>query len=218
MLRLTLRRLLVNDHIFVTPVRVLNRAGEYLGSFETSEAMKMAEERNTDLVLVSASPPTAVLDNKDSIQSETTQLMEAFAFDPCARVKKIVFGLNIDIADFERKVEEMRGFLKLGWRCEVSLRGMIVTPAAPRSLVSRILAEIRDVAKPSDTLPDQMRQGFRMQIWPCAQEQAAKYRPPTSIPGSESTDSSVDQIKRYREWKRAKDPRFAYQKIKKELF
>jgi translation initiation factor IF-3 len=218
MLKLTLRRLLVNDQIFISPIRVLNQAGEILGNFQTAEAILLAKNRNTDLVLVGTNPPSAVLANKDSVTGPIQQPLEAFAFDPSARVKKIVFGLNIDTSDFERKIEDMRRFLKLGWRCEVSLTEARAPSEAAQRLVSRISAEIRDVAKPPDGVPDRITHAFRMSIWPCTRDQAANYKPPTSLSGSESADISVDEQKRYREWRRAKDPRYDYKRAKKDVF
>jgi translation initiation factor IF-3 len=218
MLRATVRRLLINDQIFITPIRVLNEAGELLGNFETPHAIKMAKERNTDLVLVAAYPPSAIFANRESLKSETPPPLESFAFDPSARVKQFVFGLNIDVGDFERKIEEMRNFLGLGWRCQVSLRPARTQPDAPARLVNRILAEIRDVAKPPDIVPDKVKEDFKMSIWPCTRDQAANYRPPVAHVGLESADHSVDENKKSREWRRGKDPRYAYKKIKNELF
>jgi len=212
MLTASTRRRLLNEQIFVTPISVFDKAGRFLGEFRTVDAISMAKARANDLVLFTSRPPSAMLADPCESKSSRLDPLEAFSFDPSARVKKMQFGLNVGVGDFERKIEELRGFLQRGWRCEVLLEFGRRASDTPLKIVGRILAEIRDVAKPLITNPKCLSRDQRITIWPCSRQQASRFFPPTIPTGSESSEIAIDEIKRTETWRRQKDPKYYYKK------
>jgi translation initiation factor IF-3 len=152
----------INNSIIFPRVRLLSAEGENLGLFATYHALEMAKARKTDLVLIKANPePLCVLESAEKIRrhaEEVSNIYESrFTFDPCFKVKIIQFSPNVDVGDFQRKVEILRYFLQSRHRCEVKL-----TSASPR-LLARILSEVRDVGAPPEEVDDNQ---VRIKLWP----------------------------------------------------
>lgn len=169
MLRSSVRRLLLNEQIFASRVRLLGPAGEFIGEMETQLALEKAREIKYNLVLIAASPPTAILSNEINLvrDSPLTAKATRFAFDPSARVKHVIFGCNIGISDFERKIEQLRGFLNMGSRCDVSLRkGATRDERAENALARRIMTQVRDVATDHSIIAYADPNPFPMRLWP----------------------------------------------------
>ena len=172
MLRKSLARFLMNEQIFVSRVRLVGSSGDLVSEMETERALQMARDTNMNLVLVQASPPTVTLTQKSSIERDAQNIQKMFAFDASARVKRLIFSVHIGTSDFERKIEELRNFLKKGYRCEIAVRSEPSDTEEEKSaLAKRILAHIGDLA--SDSKHRQTLQ-FPMHMWPLAQSHTVR--------------------------------------------
>lgn len=89
------------------------------------EAMKLAEERNTDLVKIApqAKPPVCkIMDYGKYRFEQSKREKEAKKNQRIIEVKEVRLSLNIDTHDFETKANQAIKFLKNGNRVKVSIR------------------------------------------------------------------------------------------------
>lgn len=155
------QEVLANDNIPFNRLRVVDDEG-LLGDFALSEALALARQRKTDLVVLTAAvePPLCRLVHLDAYMQELAAKEEAkdrrkgdwllreFSFDPALKVKGMRFTAMIDEHDLERKVNQVRQFLDKGHRVEVQIRQGRCPPEDVLDLSLRICAEVRDIAKP----------------------------------------------------------------------
>ena len=207
--------ILANENIPFARVRVVDDSG-LVGDFSTGEALVLAKRRKTDLVVLSGQvdPPLcrmvklgvyiAELDEKTASKekAQKDQRLREFSFDPAMRVKGMRFAATIDEHDFERKVNQVRKFLQKGHRVEARILQGRATAEDVLDLALRIIAEIRDLAKPEyfeesirelqlaiHSPKSLKRRGkappeeLRVRLWPCTPEQAAAFQLPAHIVG-----------------------------------
>ncbi len=87
------------------------------GVFPTDEAIKMAEERNLDLVEIApnADPPVCkIIDYKKFLYDQKKKQKELKSKQQKVVVKEIRFGPNTDDHDFEFKLNHAKKFLEEG--------------------------------------------------------------------------------------------------------
>jgi len=206
---------LANGDIPFPRVRVVDDAG-LVGDFLLGEALALAKQRRTDLVVLSGQvePPLCRLVNlhvyidemdrqaASKEQQKREQRLREFSFDPAMRVKGMRFTAVIDEHDFERKLNQVRKFLEKGHRVEARILQSRGKPEDVLDLALRIIAEIRDLAKP-EYFEESIRElqmaihspkslkrtgrappdELRIRLWPCTPEQAAAFRLPAHIIG-----------------------------------
>lgn len=207
--------ILANRDIPFQRVRVVDDSG-LVGDFNLQEALILAKERRTDLVVLSGQvdPPLCRLVNlhvyvdelekqaASKEQKQREQKLREFSFDPAMRVKGMRFATVIAEHDFERKVNQVRDFLKKGHRVEARILQSRGTAEDVLDLALRIVAEARDIAKPEyfeesirelqmaihspkslkrrgKAPPDELR----VRLWPCSPDQAAAFQLPAHIIG-----------------------------------
>lgn len=106
----------INDRITATKVRVV--ADDIPADvYATEEAIKMAEERNLDLVEIApnANPPVCkIIDYKKFLYDQKKKQKELKSKQQKVVVKEIRFGPNTDDHDFEFKLNHARKFLEEG--------------------------------------------------------------------------------------------------------
>lgn len=122
------RKSRVNNQIRISPVRLIDEDGRNLGIVEISEALKLAEERGSDLVEVAplARPPVCrIIDYGKYQYMKNRQERRQKVKQKTTEVKGIRISLRISRHDLETKVRQAEKFFKLGHkiRIEIILRG-----------------------------------------------------------------------------------------------
>lgn len=209
------REVLANEDIPFNRVRVVDDSG-LLGDYSLVEALALARQRKTDLVVMAGEvePPLCrlvglqtygeELERKEAAKEglRQEQLLREFTFDPAMKVKGMRFTAMVDEHDLERKVNQVRAFLEKGHRVEARILKGRCPPEDVLDLALRIIAELRDLAKPEyfeeslrefqeavaapkslkragKAQPDEMR----LRLWPCTPEQAAAFQLPAHVLG-----------------------------------
>ncbi len=119
------KELQINEEIRDKEVRVITDDGEQLGIMSPAEALKIAEERELDLVKIApqAQPPVCKIINYGKYRFEQTKReKEAKKNQRVIEIKEIRLSLNIDTHDFETKVNHAKKFLAQGNKVKVSIR------------------------------------------------------------------------------------------------
>jgi translation initiation factor IF-3 len=110
----------VNDKIRVREVRLIDDEGAQVGVVPTRDALKMAEERELDLVEVApnAVPPVCrIMDfGKFKYQMSKKQTVKK-----TADIKMIKLRPRIDEGDLQRKVRDIKGFIADGHKVKVTM-------------------------------------------------------------------------------------------------
>lgn len=104
---------------------VITQDGEQLGVKPRIEALKEAEKRGLDLVLVApnAKPPVCrIMDYSKYRYEKQRKAREAKKNQKVVELKEIRLSPTIDIHDFETKLKNGRKFLVKGDRLKVTLR------------------------------------------------------------------------------------------------
>lgn len=122
-----LHKPLINNQIRGREVRVIDEAGKQLGVISTPEALKLAKERNLDLIQVTekVEPPVCkIMDHGKylySLQKKEKQSRTKMT----GAIKGIRLGFNISSHDLETKAHLAKTFLAKGnkIRVELILRG-----------------------------------------------------------------------------------------------
>ena len=115
----------INDEIRDKEVRVIDSEGNQLGVMPIEEALRLAEEKNTDLVKIApqAKPPVCkIMDYGKYRFEQAKREKEAKKNQRVIEIKEVRLSLNIDTHDFETKVGHAIKFLKSGNRVKVSIR------------------------------------------------------------------------------------------------
>ncbi|MCD8506283.1 MAG: translation initiation factor IF-3 [Alkalibacterium thalassium] len=117
--------MIVNDRIRANEVRLIGKDGEQIGVVQRKEALRLAEEANMDLVLVSpnAKPPVArVMDYGKYRYEQQKKEREARKNQKVVNIKEIRLSPTIDDHDFDTKLRNARKFLEKGDKVKVSIR------------------------------------------------------------------------------------------------
>ena len=115
----------VNGYIRVPQVRLINDEGENFGVMSTHEALKKAQERDLDLVLISekANPPVAkILDYSKFLYDERKKQSSSKSKQTKSDTKEFVFGPNIGEGDLDMRIGRTREFLEEGHRVKMTVR------------------------------------------------------------------------------------------------
>ncbi|MBQ3135972.1 MAG: translation initiation factor IF-3 [Clostridia bacterium] len=124
-MNIAIKEMQINEEINDKELRVILGDGEVLGIMSAEEALKIAEEKNLDLVKIApqAVPPVCkIMDYGKYRFEQTKREKEAKKNQHVVEVKEIRLSLNIDTHDFETKVNHARRFLTSGNKVKVSIR------------------------------------------------------------------------------------------------
>lgn len=131
---------------------MIGPGGEQLGIVNTREALRLAEEKELDLVLVgpTADPPVAKLMDYGKFRYEQ-QLAEKEARKKAKRmeVKSIKFRVKIDEHDYQTKLSHIKRFLEEGHKVKVTImfRGREMNhPELGERLLSRVAEDLKGLA------------------------------------------------------------------------
>ena len=115
----------INEEIIDKELRVIGDDGEQLGIMSAEEALKIAEEKELDLVKISpmAKPPVCkIMDYGKYRFEQAKREKEAKKNQKVVELKEIRLSLNIDTNDFNTKVNQAAKFLQQGHKLKVSIR------------------------------------------------------------------------------------------------
>ncbi len=118
----------LNHRIEAPTLRVIDEDGKQIGILSKQEALRVAQEKELDLVLIApkANPPVAkVIDFKKFLYQEEKKQKEAKKGIKKSIVKDIKLSLFIGPADLERLINKAKEFLEEGnqVRLNLTLRG-----------------------------------------------------------------------------------------------
>lgn len=133
-------------------MRVVDEDGKQLGIMPTKEALRLAEERQQDLVEVApqAKPPVCrIMDYGKYKYEQSKREKEARKKQKIITVKEVKLRPNIEDHDLKVKTRNVTRFLKAGDKVKVTImfRGReIVHPKNGEALLNRVAEEIGDLA------------------------------------------------------------------------
>ena len=124
-LHISKQELQFNEDIRDKELRVIGPDGAQLGIMSSADALRIAEERNLDLVKIApqATPPVCkIMDyNKYRFEQQKRE-KEARKKQHTVEVKEIKLSLNIDTHDFNTKLKNALKFFAHGDKVKVSIR------------------------------------------------------------------------------------------------
>lgn len=126
--------------------------GEQIGILPLSEALRMAEEKNLDLVNVApnAKPPVCRIMNYGKFRYEQSKKeKEARKKQKVINTKEIRFNPTIEENDFQTKLRNAVKFINSGdkIKCTVRFRGRQITHQdIGENLLDRFAKELEDIA------------------------------------------------------------------------
>ncbi|PRY83997.1 translation initiation factor IF-3 [Alkalibacterium olivapovliticus] len=144
--------MIVNDRIRANELRLIGKDGEQIGVVPRKEAIRLAEEANLDVVLVSpnAKPPVArIMDYGKYRYEQQKKEREARKNQKIVNVKEIRLSPTIDDHDFDTKLRNARKFLEKGDKVKVSIRfrGRAIThKEIGRVVLERMAEETSDIS------------------------------------------------------------------------
>lgn len=112
----------INTMIRVREVAVISDDGEPIGTFQTRDALNMAQERNLDLVEVapSATPPVCkIMDYGKFKYKQSKRAHEAKKNQKIIHIKEVKFRPKINEHDFDFKLKHVQRFLEHGDKAKV---------------------------------------------------------------------------------------------------
>jgi translation initiation factor IF-3 len=140
----------INDRIFARQIRLVREGAEPIVML-TSEALRLAEEQELDLVEISpkADPPVCkIMDYRKFLYNQKKKEKELKAKQSKVVLKEIRFGPNTDDHDFNFKLTHARKFLEEGNKVKayVFFRGRtIVFKDRGEILLLKLAQELTDV-------------------------------------------------------------------------
>lgn len=114
----------INEAIRSPELRVVGADGEQLGVMSRTEALKVAEEADLDLVEISpnAHPPVAkVVDWGKYQYQKMKEQQKNRKSNKQNELKQMRFGLKIGSGDLEIKLRKIRGFLEAGHKVRIQI-------------------------------------------------------------------------------------------------
>ena len=140
----------INGEINAREVRLIGTDGEIIGVMSGREAMKLAEEADTDLVEISpnATPPVCRLMDYGKFKfQEQKKAAEARAKQKVIQVKEIKFRPGTDENDYQVKMRNIKRFIEDGDKVKITLRfrgrEMAYTESG-RNLLTKIRSSLGD--------------------------------------------------------------------------
>ncbi len=138
----------MNERIRAREVRVIGDEGEQIGIMPPFEALKMAREKNLDLVEISptAQPPVCrIMDYGKFLYQNEKREREAKKKQKVITVKEVKFRINVDDHDYETKKNHVLRFLDEGDKVKATIffRGREMTrQSLGRQILERLIKDV----------------------------------------------------------------------------
>ncbi len=145
------KELLINEEITDKEIRVIGDDGSQLGIMSSKDAQKLAVQKNLDLVKIApqAVPPVCrIMDYGKYRFEQAKKEKEAKKNQRIIEIKEVRMSLNIDVHDFNTKVNNAVKFLKGGDKVKVSIkyRGReLAHPELGNDLMNRFAEQCSEV-------------------------------------------------------------------------
>jgi translation initiation factor IF-3 len=142
----------VNLNIRAREVRVIGSDGAQLGVMSPQDALRLAQQKDLDLVEVAptANPPVCrIMDYGKYRYTQKKKAQESRRKSSAVVLKEVKVGSQTSAHDVDFKVGHIRDFLADGHRVKVSVffRGRAIThPELGRVMLDRIAEKVADVA------------------------------------------------------------------------
>ncbi|HEY9844806.1 MAG TPA: translation initiation factor IF-3 [Candidatus Caenarcaniphilales bacterium] len=143
----------INERIRFPKIRVIDKDGTQLGILTPREALRMAEEKELDLVLVSdkADPPVCrIMDYGKYKFEQEKKAREARKKQHTADVKEVKMRYKIEEHDYNVRVNQAERFLKSGDKVKatITFRGREIQHAdLAEDLLKRMAMDLQGVAE-----------------------------------------------------------------------
>lgn len=143
----------INERIRFPEIRVIDADGGQLGILTPSEALRIAEEKELDLVLVSetASPPVCrIIDYGKYKFEQEKRAREAKKKQHTADIKEVKMRYKIDEHDYQVRVNQAQRFLKSGDKVKatITFRGREIQHSQlAEDLLQRMAKDLQEVAE-----------------------------------------------------------------------
>lgn len=114
----------INQQIKASELRVIGESGENLGIMPLETALKLAQEKNLDLIEIAptAKPPVAKIINFDKFRyQKEKELKKAKASQKTSELKQVQIGLTEAKNDLETKIKKIEKFLNNGDKVNIVL-------------------------------------------------------------------------------------------------
>lgn len=161
----------MNDAIRASELRVLGDDGEQFGIISKDEALKIAEDKGLDLVIMSAdaNPPVAkIMDYGKHKYELEKKKKEAKKNQKTIEVKEVKFSCNIAENDIAYKVKHAREFLEKGKhvKLRVFLKGReMANPEWGIDVLNRVWPMLEDISN-LESKPAQEGRYINMYVTP----------------------------------------------------
>ncbi len=139
-----------NERIRAREIRVINDEGNMIGVMAPYEALKMAREKNLDLVEIAptAQPPVCrIMDFGKYLYQQEKREREAKKHQKVITVKEVKFRINVDEHDYETKKNHVLRFLEEGDKVKATIffRGREMTrQSLGREILERLIKDVSD--------------------------------------------------------------------------
>ncbi|AFZ15022.1 bacterial translation initiation factor 3 (bIF-3) [Crinalium epipsammum PCC 9333] len=143
----------INERIRFPTIRVIDTAGEQLGILTPQEALRLAEEKDLDLVLVSdkADPPVCRIMDYGKYKFELEKkAREAKKKQHTADVKEVKMRYKIEEHDYQVRVNQAERFLKAGDKVKatITFRGREIQHSdLAEELLKRMATDLQEMAE-----------------------------------------------------------------------
>jgi len=122
-----IKRIFINNQIRAREVRVIDEIGKQLGIFPLEDALRLAQERNLDLIQVTerVEPPVCKIEDYGKYLYREEKKEKEAKKQKGGRIKGLRLTFNISLHDLEIKAHQAEKFLNRGdiVRIELHLRG-----------------------------------------------------------------------------------------------
>src|SRR6476469_1830495 len=141
-----------NERIRVPEVRVIGDDGQQIGVMRTDEALRLAQERDLDLVEVAADarpPVVRILDYSKYKYEQAQKVKQAKKHQQQIVIREIKFRPKIAQHDYDTKKGHVERFLRHKDKVKITImfRGREVThPERGRMILDRLAEELADMA------------------------------------------------------------------------
>ena len=143
----------INERIRFPEIRVIDADGSQVGIISPQEAMRLADERELDLVLVSetAKPPVCrIMDYGKYKFEQEKKAREAKKKQHTADVKEVKMRYKIDEHDYQVRINQAKRFLKSGDKVKatITFRGREIQHAhLAEGLLSRMAVDLQEIGE-----------------------------------------------------------------------
>src|SRR3954470_14809067 len=138
----------MNERIRAREIRVIGDEGQQIGILPPFDALKMAREKNLDLVEISptATPPVCrIMDYGKFLYQQEKKEREAKKHQKVIVVKEVKFRINVDDHDYETKKNHVLRFLDEGDKVKATIffRGREMTRTGlGRQILERLIKDV----------------------------------------------------------------------------